>query len=251
MLAKIVVGTDGTPTAGAAVTAATHLAERLGSHLLVVHAAEQEDAAEGADILRTTAAACAGLGHRVETSLVPGPAGDALVDVAVVTQAELLVVGNRGMTGARRLLGSVPGHVSHHAPSNVLLVDTQRTGDPGFRRLLLATDGSPSATEAVRLGGDLARALEAGIVLTHVGSPEAGVEVLAQAAAVVGDGVPCSRHPAEGRPGPEIVDVAAAEGCDLIVVGNRGMTGARRLLGSVPDHVSHHAPCSVLIVKTT
>ena len=39
---------------------------------------------------------------------------------------------------------------------------------------------------------------------------------------------------------------------DLVVVGNKGMTGARRfLLGSVPNNISHHAPCSVLIVKTT
>ena len=39
---------------------------------------------------------------------------------------------------------------------------------------------------------------------------------------------------------------------DLIVVGNKGMTGAKRfLLGSVPNKVSHHAPCSVLIIRTT
>ena len=49
-----------------------------------------------------------------------------------------------------------------------------------------------------------------------------------------------------------IVDVAEEQRCDLIVVGNKGMTGARRfLLGSVPNKVSHHAPCSVLIVRTT
>ncbi|HET9104077.1 MAG TPA: universal stress protein [Solirubrobacteraceae bacterium] len=49
-----------------------------------------------------------------------------------------------------------------------------------------------------------------------------------------------------------IVDVAEEQRCDLIVVGNKGMTGATRfLLGSVPNKVSHHAPCSVLIVRTT
>jgi nucleotide-binding universal stress UspA family protein len=49
-----------------------------------------------------------------------------------------------------------------------------------------------------------------------------------------------------------IVDVAEEQRCDLIVVGNKGMTGAKRfLLGSVPNKVSHHAPCSVLIVRTT
>jgi nucleotide-binding universal stress UspA family protein len=47
-----------------------------------------------------------------------------------------------------------------------------------------------------------------------------------------------------------ILDVAEEQGADLIVVGNKGMTGATRfLLGSVPNKVSHHAPCSVLIVR--
>ena len=48
-----------------------------------------------------------------------------------------------------------------------------------------------------------------------------------------------------------ILDVAEEQGSDLIVVGNKGMTGATRfLVGSVPNKVSHHAPCSVLIVRT-
>ena len=46
--------------------------------------------------------------------------------------------------------------------------------------------------------------------------------------------------------------MAEERGADLIVVGNKGMTGARRfLLGSVPNKISHHAPCSVLIIRTT
>ena len=48
-----------------------------------------------------------------------------------------------------------------------------------------------------------------------------------------------------------ILDVAEEQRSDLIVVGNKGMTGATRfLLGSVPNKVSHHAPCSVMIVRT-
>ena len=56
----------------------------------------------------------------------------------------------------------------------------------------------------------------------------------------------------EGDPADAILDVAEERSADLIVVGNKGMTGAKRfLLGSVPNKVSHHAPCSVLIVRTT
>ncbi len=56
----------------------------------------------------------------------------------------------------------------------------------------------------------------------------------------------------QGDPADAIIDVAEEQGSDLIIVGNRGMTGAKRfLLGSVPNKVSHHAPCSVLIVRTS
>jgi nucleotide-binding universal stress UspA family protein len=53
----------------------------------------------------------------------------------------------------------------------------------------------------------------------------------------------------EGDPADVLCDIAEAHGADLLVVGNRGMQ--RRVLGSVPNSVSHKAPCSVVIVKTT
>jgi nucleotide-binding universal stress UspA family protein len=56
----------------------------------------------------------------------------------------------------------------------------------------------------------------------------------------------------QGDAADAILDVAEEQGANLIVIGNKGMTGAKRfLLGSVPNRVSHHAPCSVLIVRTT
>ena len=58
-------------------------------------------------------------------------------------------------------------------------------------------------------------------------------------------------HPAVGAPATAIVEVATRVGADLIVVGNKGMRGTRRVLGSVPNSVAHHAPCAVLIVDTT
>ena len=58
--------------------------------------------------------------------------------------------------------------------------------------------------------------------------------------------------PTTGGSGDAILDVAEERAADLIVVGNKGMTGAKRfLLGSVPNKVSHHAPCSVLIIRTS
>jgi nucleotide-binding universal stress UspA family protein len=65
-------------------------------------------------------------------------------------------------------------------------------------------------------------------------------------------GIESEIYARQGDPADAILDVAEERGADLIVVGNKGMTGAKRfLLGSVPNKVSHHAPCSVLIVRTS
>ena len=76
-----------------------------------------------------------------------------------------------------------------------------------------------------------------------------------------GEGAPHLRDASEGRPGTdiralegsppeELCKLAESDGYDLLVVGNRGMSGARRILGSVPDKVSRRAQTNVLIVHT-
>lgn len=146
-----------------------------------------------------------------------------------------------------------------------------------FSRIVVGTDGSETAGEAVRQAVDLAkmagaqldvvsayqpvpsRRLEAerrdapADVQYEIG-PREDVNMILDAAAAEAkkEGVEAQTHALEGDPGDVIIDVAEETGADLIVVGNKGMTGARRfLLGSVPNNVSHHAPCSVIIVRTT
>jgi nucleotide-binding universal stress UspA family protein len=58
-------------------------------------------------------------------------------------------------------------------------------------------------------------------------------------------------HGAKGDAADVLIAKANEVGADLIVVGNRGMKGVRRVLGSVPNSVAHGASCSVLIVDTT
>ena len=58
-------------------------------------------------------------------------------------------------------------------------------------------------------------------------------------------------HPVAGDPADAILRVARDVDADLIVVGNKGMQGAARVLGSVTNTISHHAHCSVLIVSTS
>src|SRR4051795_9984241 len=65
-------------------------------------------------------------------------------------------------------------------------------------------------------------------------------------------GVEVETFARQGDPADAILDVAEEQKADLIIVGNKGMSGAKRfLLGSVPNKVSHHAPCSVMIIRTT
>jgi nucleotide-binding universal stress UspA family protein len=85
-------------------------------------------------------------------------------------------------------------------------------------------------------------------------NPSEDVNLVLDAAAAPArrDGVDVHTHPVQGDPSDAILNVAERIDADLIIVGNKGMTGARRfILSSVPNNISHHAPCSVLIVHTT
>src|SRR2546421_7795231 len=146
MFESIVVGTDGSETAGQAVSRAIAIALKLGARLQIVSAYEPpaEQAAQTEpgpmqdpgwtvgphdDVLALleraeSEAVSAGL-TTVETFARQGDAADAIIDVAEEQGADLIVVGNKGKSGARRfLLGSVPNRVSHHAPCSVLIVRT-------------------------------------------------------------------------------------------------------------------------------
>jgi nucleotide-binding universal stress UspA family protein len=146
-----------------------------------------------------------------------------------------------------------------------------------FSSIVVGTDGSSSATQAVREAVDIAAAVGARLELVSAYTPvseqrlraerrDAPEDVqwainpkqevetsLAVAAEIARNaGVNVNTHARQGDPADAILDVAEEQGSDLVILGNKGMTGAKRfLLGSVPDKVSHHAPCSVLIVRTT
>jgi nucleotide-binding universal stress UspA family protein len=146
-----------------------------------------------------------------------------------------------------------------------------------FDSMVVGTDGSETAQEAVRQAAELAARLGAKVHLVSAFEPVPEGRLREERQQVPGDlqwmvnpredvnntleeaakgmreqGVEVLTHPREGDPADAILDVAEEQGADLIVVGNKGMTGAKRfLLGSVPNKVSHHAPCSVMIIRTT
>jgi len=143
--------------------------------------------------------------------------------------------------------------------------------------IVLGTDGSDTAKKAVHEATELAKLLGATIDLVSAYEPVPAQRLRAEARDAPDDvswmvnpredveatlkeaaeevkaaGVTVETFAREGDPADAILDIAEERGADLIVVGNRGMTGAKRfLLGSVPNKVSHHAPCSVLIIRTT
>jgi nucleotide-binding universal stress UspA family protein len=146
-----------------------------------------------------------------------------------------------------------------------------------FRSIVVGTDGSGTATEAVRQATELARLTGARIHLVSAYEPVGSVRLREEREQVPADlewmvnpredvdrtlsdaereiaaaGVDVTVYARQGDAADAILDVAEEQAADVIVVGNKGMTGAKRfLLGSVPNKVSHHAPCSVMIIRTT
>jgi nucleotide-binding universal stress UspA family protein len=146
-----------------------------------------------------------------------------------------------------------------------------------FGSIVVGTDGSETAGEAVRQATELAKAVGASVHVVSAYEPVSNQRLREERQQVPADmewmvnpredveatlrqvsdsldgsGVGVETYAREGDPADAILDVAEEQDADLIVVGNKGMTGAKRfLLGSVPNKVSHHAPCSVMIIRTT
>jgi nucleotide-binding universal stress UspA family protein len=147
----------------------------------------------------------------------------------------------------------------------------------GYRSVLVGTDGSESAERAVEHAAALARSFGARLTILTAFAPTPPAEVqrdqqqapaelrwMLTDAAQAEDRAVAGRVLADrlgvndvhtrvsrGDPAEALVETADDIGADVIVVGSKGMTGAGRfLLGSVPNRVSHHAPCDLLIVHT-
>lgn len=132
--------------------------------------------------------------------------------------------------------------------------DDASAGSSGpYGVVLVGTDGSDTATRAVRRAAEVAAASGARLLVAYVGDTETGPEVLSRAfAALSGTVPPPETRLLTGDPADALLGLAEVEKVDLVVVGNKGMTGAQRfLLGSVPNKISHRAQCDVLVVHTT
>jgi len=147
-------------------------------------------------------------------------------------------------------------------------------GDVVLKKITVGTDGSPTAAKAVDFAIDMAQRYDAELVVASSYVPVSETRLREEQREAPGDvqwaispsedvnatlheveekakecGVTVVTEAREGEPAQVLVEIAEKHDADVIIVGNRGME--RRVLGSVPNSVSHKAPCSVMIVKTT
>ncbi|HLX78257.1 MAG TPA: universal stress protein [Acidimicrobiales bacterium] len=139
-----------------------------------------------------------------------------------------------------------------------------------YKNLLVGADNSKTALRAVKTAAELAQLFGAKLHIVTAYKPESiripdlppeldytrythPADALLAELEQIGEraGVDTEVHAATGEPADAIVRVANRVGADLVIVGNKGMRGAKRVLGSVPNSIAHHAQCGVLIVDTT
>jgi nucleotide-binding universal stress UspA family protein len=121
-----------------------------------------------------------------------------------------------------------------------------------IQRILVGTDGSTTAQRAVARAVEVAQTTGSRLTILSVGRD--GERIATQAASSHADsGVAIEARGRTGEPASVLVDEAENGGYDLLVTGNKGLTGLHRLapVGKVPSKVAHHLPCSLLVVKTT
>lgn len=247
---RILFGTDGTARAAASSHVAAELAKAGKAELIVAYVWERPEGAQ--QVLDTAVAAARDAGVKKVKGEIHGgrsPA-DVLIELAEARDVGLVVVsGGRSATE----IGPTADRLSHRAPRDLLIAMDVERGDADrlYRRILIATDGSATADRAARKGFDLAAAIGAPVTLVFVGHPATGTLVTDDTVAVYGAEAECEVVLREGDPATEILSVAREVGADLIVIGNKGMTGAKRFfLNPVPEKVVDLTDRDVLVART-
>lgn len=267
---KILVGTDGSERAAVAVTQGARLAAVTGSKLDLLFVIdpgrpyEGEVESEALQVLADAAELARTHGAESTTYVVAGEPAHVLVQEAADHGVDLICVGaDAGLLDRPLKMGKVASHVVQEASSSVLV---SRPGPDGFlARIVCGVDGSDASSHTASIAVQLAVVAKAELRILHVipvfrgkgeewtidpATDEVPGELSASLDTARAAGVEPLLEMAMGRPESALAKVAERDGADLLVIGHRGITGmTRMLLGSVSEHVTAHAPCSVLVVR--
>jgi nucleotide-binding universal stress UspA family protein/nitrite reductase/ring-hydroxylating ferredoxin subunit len=249
---RILWGTDGTERAAQAGAVAAVLAKSGKAELIVCHIWEQPDGADQ-HLVRAVAQMRAAGVKKVSSELYGArPPAEVLAEVAEARDVGLVVVS--GGRGQRVALGPVASRLSHHSPRDLLIVSQRTTPPDGrrYRHVMIATDGSPTADRAARKGYDLADAVGASVSIVFVGHPRTGELITHDTEAIYGtDDVETTIDVRQGQPAAQILEAASEHDADLIVVGNKGMTGAMRFfVNPIPQKVVDATDRDILVGRT-
>lgn len=259
------VGADGSERANEAVRQASLLAAAVRAEVILVHVIEDRPYEEGEPerALEAAAATARAAGADPATRFLTGDAAEAMVEAGERDGVDLLCVGpDSGVLGGAIRFGHVAGKILRDGRCSVLIARPASGRFPG--QVACAVDGSEASVSTAMVAAGLAQATGADLRLLHVvpvfrgrneewtlePDEESPPELEPSVTAVSALGVTPIREMAMGRPEHTLVRVAERDEVDLVVVGHRGVSGmTRRLLGSVSEHVAHHAPCSVFVVR--
>jgi nucleotide-binding universal stress UspA family protein len=262
----VLAGVDGSERALEAARQAARLASAARAQLIVAYVIEDRPYEEGTaeSALDAASAVARTAGADPEARILTGDdAGDVLVGEAERDAVDLVCVGpDSELLGGAIRFGHVAGTTLREAACSVLIA---RPAGPAFpRHIACAVDGSDASVLTALAAAGVARATGAELRLLHVvpvfrgrneewtlePHDQSPPELEPSVKAVSSLGLEPVREMAMGRPERTLVHVAERDEVDLVVVGHRGVSGmTRRLLGSVSEHVGHHAPCSVYIVR--
>jgi nucleotide-binding universal stress UspA family protein len=262
----IMTGTDGSERAAEAARQAARISAASGAKLVVVYVIERRgssDEGEAERALDAASEAARSLSLEPEVRAMTGDPEQVLVEHAEKERADLLCVGqDSGLLGGAIRIGRVAAHIVREARCSVMVA---RRAGPAFpERIACGVDGSEASIQTAKVAASLAAVTGAELRLVHVvpvfrghneewtleADEESPPELEPSVAAAASLGVSPIREMAMGRPERALVAATERDDVDLVVVGHRGISGVQRmLLGSVSEHVAHHARCSAMVAR--
>ena len=284
MYKKVLVAIGGSPWSDAALSYAIAFAAATGADLTILTVLASPVAYTMPDVMASSELLMESIerqGHelidqasaRAAAAEVPysavakwGSVPETILQTAQEERCDLIILGSRVITGWKRLMiGRTLNAVTARCEQPLLVVKhppAVEVGQPTWRRLLVATGGSPWSDMAVDHALELARENGLEVCILCVDASRAAArgplddnsaakDILANAEArAAAAGVTYEAHLAYGDVTEAVLETASSRQCDAIVMGSRGMTGLKRLMiGSISNAVAAKSLLPVMIVK--